>query len=90
MVLQLWDPEANRCLGEYSGIGQSAGALYNPLDMALDGNGRLFISQGYEGRVQVFEVAIPAPSPGASQPSQLRVSPRVFSIAGTAGWIMDR
>ena len=68
MVLQLWDPEANRCLGEYSGIGQSAGALYNPLDMALDGNGRLFISQGYEGRVQVFEVAIPAPSPGASVP----------------------
>jgi DNA-binding beta-propeller fold protein YncE len=50
-----WDPEDNRCLGEYSGFGNAPGALYRPSDLALDGEGRIYVSQGFEGRVQVFE-----------------------------------
>ncbi|MCP4661934.1 MAG: hypothetical protein GY856_41555 [bacterium] len=54
MLFMLWDPGTNRCLAEYSGFGNAPGALYQPADLALDGEGRVWISQGFEGRVQVF------------------------------------
>ncbi len=60
MLYMLWDPGTNRCLAEYSGFGNAPGALYQPADLALDGEGRVWISQGFEGRVQVFAGADPA------------------------------
>jgi DNA-binding beta-propeller fold protein YncE len=49
-----WDPESNRCLSEHSGFGNAPGALYQPADLSIDEQGRLYISQGFEGRVQVY------------------------------------
>jgi hypothetical protein len=63
MLFTLWRTEDNSCIGEYSGIGRSKGALYAPDDLALDGRGRIYISQTFEGRVQVFDGATPAPVP---------------------------
>ena len=63
-----WNPDGNRYLGEYFGIGRSPGALYVPLDLTLDRQGRVYVSQGFEGRVQVYEGAPPAagtPEPAA-------------------------
>lgn len=63
MILMLWG-ENNRCLGEYYGIGDLPGYLYHPLDLALDARGRLYVSQGYEGRVQVYEGLVPVEAAG--------------------------
>lgn len=60
MLFMLWDPGTNRCLAEYSGFGNAPGALYQPSDLALDGEGGVWISQGFEGRVQLFAGADPA------------------------------
>jgi sugar lactone lactonase YvrE len=56
-----WDPENNKCLAEYSGFGNVPGALYRPSDLSLDDSGNLYVSQGYEGRVQVFRADTTAP-----------------------------
>lgn len=58
MILMLWGRN-NRCLGEYYGIGDLPGYFYHPLDLALDARGRLYVTQGYEGRVQVYEGLVP-------------------------------
>jgi sugar lactone lactonase YvrE len=63
MLFTIWRVEDNVCVGEFSGIGQSAGALYAPNDLALDGSGKIYISQTFQGRVQVFDGANPAPVP---------------------------
>jgi hypothetical protein len=65
MVVLRWDPETNRCLGDYLGLGAAPGLLYFPTDLALDAKGRIFLSQGFEGRVQMYEGMKPAsvPSP---------------------------
>jgi hypothetical protein len=76
MVYTIWDPVGNRCLGEYSGIGRSPGALYNPIDLTLNSDGKLYISQGFEGRVQVYQVEIPPPAPGESVPRILAATPQ--------------
>lgn len=60
MLLTYWDPAENRCLGEVSGLGEAPGRLYNPIDLTLDRRGRVIVSQGFEGRVQIFEGAAPA------------------------------
>jgi len=62
MLVMRWDPEANRCLGEYIGLGDAPGYLYYPMDLALDRAGRLLVSQGFEGRVQMYEGMTPAPA----------------------------
>lgn len=54
MAVTVWIPGENRCLGEYGGIGATPGDLYFPNNIALHPNGQVYISQGYEGRVQVF------------------------------------
>lgn len=63
MVITRWTLEGNRCLGEYYGLGNLPGYLYFPMDIALDELGQLFVSQGYQGRVQVYEGVDPAPAP---------------------------
>jgi DNA-binding beta-propeller fold protein YncE len=62
MMILRWNPEANRCLGEYIGYGNAPGYLYYPMDLALDGSGQLFVSQGFEGRVQMYSGMKPAPA----------------------------
>jgi hypothetical protein len=66
MLITVWDVGANRCLGEYSGIGNRPGYVYQPEDLALDGAGRVYVSQGFEGRVQVWAGAGPAAGAGSS------------------------
>jgi DNA-binding beta-propeller fold protein YncE len=55
-----WSVADNRCLGDYYGIGAAPGYLYYPSDITLDGQGRLYVSQGFQGRVQVYEGVRPA------------------------------
>ena len=54
-LMTVWQTSNRRCVEEISGIGESPGRLYQPADLALDGKGRIYVSQGFEGRVQVFE-----------------------------------
>ncbi len=56
----IWNMEDNTCLQEFSGIGRSPGAMYQPSDIALDGRGIVYVSQGFEGRVQVYKGFAPA------------------------------
>jgi uncharacterized protein YijF (DUF1287 family)/sugar lactone lactonase YvrE/ketosteroid isomerase-like protein len=60
-MFMTWDLERGVCLSEHYGFGNVPGAFYQPSDMALDASGRLYVSQGFEGRVQVYEGANPAP-----------------------------
>lgn len=62
MMIIRWG-EDNRCIGEDYGLGSRPGFVYHPLDLALDARGRLYVTQGYEGRVQVYEGLVPAPRP---------------------------
>jgi len=66
MVILRWDPRTNLCLGEHLGLGSAPGFLYYPMDLALDAEGRMFVSQGFEGRVQMYEGMTPAASPPPS------------------------
>ncbi|GAB4376005.1 MAG: hypothetical protein Kow0062_15750 [Acidobacteriota bacterium] len=59
-LISAWDRTTNRCLGEAAGIGETPGRLYQPIDLALDGDGRLYTAQGLASRVQMFEGALPA------------------------------
>ena len=60
MLLTVWALSGNRCLGEHYGIGAAPGFLYFPHDLALDARGRAYVTQGFEGRVQVYEGLAPA------------------------------
>ena len=59
-LFMTWDVARNVCLSEHYGFGNAPGAFYQPSDLALDAAGRLYVSQGFEGRVQVYEGARPA------------------------------
>lgn len=63
MVILRWDAGGNRCIDEYYGLGNRPGYLYFPMDLALDGAGQLYVSQGYQGRVQMYEGLAPAAAP---------------------------
>lgn len=63
MLVVRWDPRSNQCLGEHLGFGGGPGALYFPVDLALDRTGRMYITQSYQGRVQVYEGMKPAAAP---------------------------
>ena len=54
-LVTIWDPTARKCLGEFSGFGNAPGALYRPNDLTLDPTGRIYITPGYEARIQVFK-----------------------------------
>jgi len=60
MLTMLWNPDGNQCLYETGGVGGRPGDLYKPADLALDAAGRVYISQGFDGRIQVFGNAAPA------------------------------
>lgn len=60
MLITVWDARDNICLGEYSGIGNRPGFVYQPHDLALDGAGRVYVAQSFEGRIQVWAGSQPA------------------------------
>jgi len=60
MLISTWALAGNRCLGEFYGIGAAPGFLYFPSDLSLDAAGRIYVTQGFEGRVQVYEGLAPA------------------------------
>ena len=68
MVVLRWNRRANRCLGDYLGLGAAPGYLYYPMDLALDRNGHIYVAQGFDGRVQMYSGMIPAPAPAVSPP----------------------
>jgi uncharacterized protein YijF (DUF1287 family)/sugar lactone lactonase YvrE len=77
-LFMTWDLARGACLSEHYGFGNAAGAFYQPNDLTLDAAGRLYVSQGFEGRVQVYEGARPAatnretrqpPAAAADEPS---------------------
>ena len=41
---------------EYGSLGSRPGQFYHPVSMAADKNGSIYVTQGYKGRVQVFNV----------------------------------
>lgn len=45
-----------RFLGEFGGMGYSLGWFYHPQNLAVDGLGRTYISQGYLSRIQVCDL----------------------------------
>ena len=55
MVLTTWDPSRDQCVGVHYGFGTAPGYLYFPTDLALDARGQLYISQPFEGRIQVYQ-----------------------------------
>lgn len=62
MVLLRWGAESNSCQGEYLGPGDAPGYFYYPYDIYLDTDGRLYVAQGYKGKVQIYSGLSPAPS----------------------------
>ena len=68
MVVLRWNRQSNRCLGDYLGLGSAPGFLYYPMDLALDRSGRIYVAQGYDGRVQMYSGMIPAPRLPAPTP----------------------
>jgi hypothetical protein len=70
MVYSRWSIEENLCLAEYFGPGNLPGYMYYPLDLALDASGRLYVSQGFEGRVQSYTGAPPAARKEEPLPSE--------------------
>ncbi|MGB5817068.1 MAG: hypothetical protein WBI27_17905, partial [Thermoanaerobaculia bacterium] len=68
MVVLRWAVQGDRCLGEYWGLGNAPGYFYFPMDLALDGQGQLYVSQGYQGRVQMYEGMAPAAPPPQAAP----------------------
>lgn len=62
MFILRWSLLENRCLGEYYGLGGAPGYLYFPVDTTLDAAGRIYVTQGYQGRVQVYQGPAAAPA----------------------------
>jgi hypothetical protein len=70
MVLLKWDPATNSCLGEFYGIGSAPGYFYFPSDVVLDSQGKLYVAQAFEGRVQSYQV----PSASSAEPVSVRAA----------------
>lgn len=60
MLMMVWRIRDNVCLGEFSGIGSFPGSVYQPTDIAMDSAGRVIVTQGFDGRVQVFDYTPPS------------------------------
>ncbi len=80
MVILLWSVKGNRCLDEAYGLGISPGFLYYPMDLALDRQGRIYVTQGFEGRVQMYEGLAAAPAPPSTAKAEPASAPPVVGI----------
>ncbi len=84
-LFMTWDVERGVCLSEHYGFGNAPGAFYQPSDLALDAAGRLYVSQGFEGRIQVYEGARPASAQiAAREPSAAPTPPDSVADAGVS------
>jgi DNA-binding beta-propeller fold protein YncE len=45
----------NRFVTEFGSLGAGPGQFYHPVAMAADATGRVYVAQGFQGRVQVFQ-----------------------------------
>jgi DNA-binding beta-propeller fold protein YncE len=66
-----FDP-AHQFAGEFGRFGLRTGELYFPVAIAAAGDGRVWIAQGFEGRVQIFRLGEPdsaEPALGGAKPS---------------------
>lgn len=84
MLVMRWRPPTNRCLGEYLGMGSRPGLLYYPFDVSLDAAGRLYVSQGFGGRVQRYG-GFPPAAGAAANAAAADDAPAVASRAPSAG-----
>ncbi len=50
---------AGRPLGQWGGFGVAAGQFHKPISLAFDGAGRVYVTDAYNHRVQVFELGSP-------------------------------
>ena len=75
MVLVQWSTRRDRCVGESLGIGERLGLLYFPSDLSLDSEGRLYIAQAYQSRVQQYRGFPPGASPVAAEPAGASTEP---------------
>ena len=50
---------AGRSLGQWGGFGVAAGQFHKPISLAFDGAGRVYVTDAYNHRVQVFELGSP-------------------------------
>lgn len=89
MVILRWDPRRNRCLGDYYGLGSAPGFLYYPLDIALDRAGQAYVTQGYEGRVQMYR-GLPAAAAPAAVEQAADADPRAVVEAALRVWLAAR
>ena len=77
-VFSTWNPTTNECLGDHFGFGTAPGYLYFPTDLALDGQGLIYVSQPFEGRIQVYQgeaAAVGVSSEGTIPPSYPEAKP---------------
>jgi DNA-binding beta-propeller fold protein YncE len=51
----MFDPE-HKLLGDFGSMGAGLGQFYHPTAIAASGDGKVYVAQGYGGRVQVFTV----------------------------------
>jgi len=92
MLILRWSGGEDRCLGEFYGLGAAPGYLYYPMDIALDPEGRAYVSQGYEGRVQVYG-GLPAAARGDPPSAPLAeppAGPQAEAAAAVREWARAR
>jgi DNA-binding beta-propeller fold protein YncE len=51
-----------RFVSEFGSMGSASGQFYHPVAMAADAENRVYVAQGFQGRVQVFRYAGAVPS----------------------------
>ena len=59
----------HRFVSEFGSMGSAPGQFYHPVAIAADKGGRVYVTQGFQGRVQVFRYT--ADESGQSRPSLL-------------------
>jgi len=59
-VVLIFD-EQHEFLGEFGRVGYRGGDFYHPLGIAAAPDGRVWVAQGFEGRVQLYRLQLEEP-----------------------------
>jgi DNA-binding beta-propeller fold protein YncE len=51
----MFDPD-HTLLGDFGSMGAGPGQFYHPSAIAASEDGKVYVAQGYDGRVQVFNI----------------------------------